>query len=71
MTALRDSSATPQNDSDRVGLPLGNLTSQIFANVYLNVFDQWIKHCLKAEYYIRYADDFVILAPDKELLISV
>ncbi|MEK7508311.1 MAG: reverse transcriptase/maturase family protein, partial [Patescibacteria group bacterium] len=53
-----------------VGFPLGNLTSQIFANVYLNIFDQWVKHRLKAEQYIRYADDFVILAPDKELLVS-
>lgn len=53
-----------------MGLPLGNLTSQIFANVYLNIFDQWIKHRLKVKYYIRYADDFVILSPDKKLLVS-
>ena len=43
------------------GLPLGNLTSQLFANIYLNEFDQFIKHHLKVIYYIRYADDFVIL----------
>ena len=43
------------------GLPLGNLTSQLFANVYMNEFDQWVKHKLKAKYYVRYADDFVIL----------
>ncbi|MFH1611029.1 MAG: reverse transcriptase/maturase family protein [Patescibacteria group bacterium] len=48
-----------------VGLPLGNLTSQLFANVYMNVFDQWMKHTLKAEHYIRYADDFVIFSNDK------
>ncbi|MFZ2189510.1 MAG: reverse transcriptase/maturase family protein [Candidatus Magasanikiibacteriota bacterium] len=51
-----------------VGLPLGNLTSQLFANVYLNVFDQWAKHKLKTRHYIRYADDFVVLAVDKKWL---
>lgn len=51
-----------------VGLPLGNLTSQLFANIYLNVFDQWIKHTVKITYYIRYADDFVVLAVDKSEL---
>lgn len=50
------------------GLPLGNLTSQLFANVYLNDFDQFIKHKIKAQYYIRYADDFVILSEDKKWL---
>ncbi|MCD4666542.1 helix-turn-helix domain-containing protein [archaeon] len=43
------------------GMPLGNLTSQFFANVYLNELDQFIKHKLKVKYYIRYVDDFVIL----------
>jgi len=42
------------------GMPLGNLTSQFFANVYLNEFDQFVKHKLKCKYYIRYVDDFVI-----------
>ncbi|KKS64143.1 MAG: Retron-type reverse transcriptase [Parcubacteria group bacterium GW2011_GWC1_43_12] len=42
------------------GLPLGNLTSQLFVNIYMNKFDQFIKHKLKIKYYIRYADDFVI-----------
>lgn len=50
------------------GLPLGNLTSQIFANIYLNELDQFIKHNLKIKYYIRYADDFVILSEDKKYL---
>ena len=49
----------------RVGLPLGNLTSQLFANVYMNKFDQWVKHKLKSHYYVRYADDFVFLSRDK------
>ncbi|MFH1359077.1 MAG: reverse transcriptase domain-containing protein [archaeon] len=43
------------------GMPLGNLTSQFFANIYLNELDFFIKHKLKAKYYIRYVDDFVIL----------
>lgn len=51
-----------------VGLPLGNLTSQILVNIYMNEFDQFAKHKLKAKYYIRYADDFVILSEDKAWL---
>lgn len=50
------------------GLPLGNLTSQLLVNIYMNEFDQFVKHTLKARYYIRYADDFVILSQDKEWL---
>ncbi len=42
------------------GMPLGNLTSQFFANVYLNELDYFIKHKLQVSYYIRYVDDFVI-----------
>lgn len=49
-------------------MPLGNLTSQFFANVYLNELDYFVKHKLKAEYYIRYVDDFVILHSSKEQL---
>ncbi|MFZ2201787.1 MAG: reverse transcriptase/maturase family protein, partial [Microgenomates group bacterium] len=51
-----------------VGLPLGNLTSQLLINVYMNEFDQFVKHVLKIKYYIRYADDFVILNADKNSL---
>ena len=54
-----------------VGLPLGNLTSQLFANIYLNKLDQFIKHKLKARYYIRYADDFVILSHDRQWLVEL
>lgn len=43
------------------GLPIGNLTSQFFANVYLNALDQFIKHELKIRYYMRYVDDVVLL----------
>lgn len=49
------------------GIPLGNLTSQIFANIYLNELDQFIKHKLKIKHYIRYADDFVILDSNKDI----
>ncbi len=48
-----------------VGLPLGNLTSQLLANVYINELDQFVKQKLKVKYYIRYADDFVLLGRDK------
>ena len=50
------------------GMPLGNLTSQFFANVYLNELDYFVKHILKARYYIRYVDDFVILHKSKKQL---
>lgn len=53
---------------DGVGIPVGNLTSQLFANIYLNKLDQYIKHKLGAKYYMRYMDDFIILSPDKEQL---
>jgi len=52
------------------GMPIGNLTSQFFANVYLNELDYFVKHRLKAKYYIRYVDDFVILDVSKEKLES-
>jgi hypothetical protein len=48
------------------GLPIGNLTSQFFANVYLNELDQYIKHALKVRYYLRYVDDMVFLSNDKD-----
>jgi retron-type reverse transcriptase len=53
-----------ENNTSQVhgkSMPLGNWTSQFFANVYLNELDQFVKHKLKAKYYIRYVDDFVIL----------
>jgi RNA-directed DNA polymerase len=49
-------------------MPLGNLTSQFFANVYLNELDYFVKHELRAKYYIRYVDDFVLLSSSKEQL---
>ncbi len=53
------------------GLPLGNLTSQLLVNVYMNQFDQFMKHKLKAKYYIRYADDFVIMSQSRESMIDI
>lgn len=53
------------------GLPIGNLTSQLFANVYLNDFDQFIKRDLKIKYYGRYVDDMVIINGDKKYLESL
>ncbi len=50
------------------GMPLGNLTSQFLANVYLNELDYFVKHKLKAKYYIRYVDDLVILHHSREQL---
>lgn len=50
------------------GLPIGNLNSQFFANVYLNGLDQFVKHELKCRHYLRYCDDFVLLATDPEQL---
>ncbi len=46
------------------GLPIGNLTSQFFANVYMDALDQFIKHQLKVRYYLRYCDDLVLLSAD-------
>ena len=56
------------NDKILRGMPLGNLTSQFFANVYLNELDYYIKHELKIPYYIRYVDDFVILHESRKQL---
>lgn len=52
------------------GLPIGNYTSQFFANVYLNEADQFIKHHLKCRHYFRYMDDFLLLHEDKNLLLE-
>jgi RNA-directed DNA polymerase len=54
-----------------IGLPLGNLTSQLLVNIYMHEFDMFVKQELRAKYYIRYADDFVILSEDREYLEKV
>ena len=56
------------NDNLSKGIPIGNLTSQVFANLYLNPLDQFIKHHLSFKYYIRYMDDFVLMDISKERL---
>jgi RNA-directed DNA polymerase len=53
-----------------LGLPIGNLSSQFFANVYLNELDQLVKHELRARHYIRYVDDFVLLHESPQWLNS-
>lgn len=53
------------------GLPLGNVTSQLFANIYLNELDQFIKRKLKVKYYLRYCDDFIVLSRNESYLRSL
>ncbi len=60
-----------ESGSPRRGLPLGNLTSQLLVNIYMNEFDQYVKHELKVKYYIRYADDFVFMSSSREELEAV
>jgi len=59
---------TPPN---QIGIPIGNLTSQLFANIYGNDIDHFIKHQLKIKYFARYMDDIVILDNDKKLLHNI
>jgi len=56
------------NAPDRHGLPIGNLSSQFFANVLLDGLDQHVKHRIRARHYIRYVDDFVLLHEDPQWL---
>ena len=56
---------------DGLGLPIGNLTSQLFSNVYLNVLDQFVKRVLKCRHYGRYVDDFFIVSCDRKWLTSL
>ena len=62
--------STPKNhtvsNGDTHGLPLGNLTSQLFANVLMNKVDQFVKNTLKVRYYLRYADDLFFIVDGKE-----
>lgn len=54
------------DNKDLIGIPIGNYTSQYFANIYLDKLDKYIKEELKIKYYIRYMDDFVLLLKTKE-----
>lgn len=53
-------------DNSDVGIPIGNYTSQYFANIYMNELDQYVKHTLKIKYYLRFMDDFILLVENKE-----
>jgi len=53
------------------GMPIGNLSSQLFANIYLNEFDHWIKETLRVKHYIRYVDDMVILGETREQMQNI
>lgn len=57
-----------QSTREGVGLPLGNLTSQLFVNVYMHEFDAFMKQELRVKYYLRYADDFAIMADNRKYL---
>ncbi|MBU1894700.1 MAG: RNA-directed DNA polymerase, partial [Candidatus Omnitrophica bacterium] len=56
--------------SQGCGLPIGNLTSQLFGNVFLNDFDHWMKKIMGFSYYGRYVDDFFVMHPDKRRLLN-
>ena len=56
-----------QNASKEIGIPIGNYTSQYFANIYLNELDHFVKENLGVKYYVRYMDDFILLAESKEI----
>ena len=66
-----DSFQMKKGTAKNVGIPLGNVTSQLFANVYLHALDDFIKQELKEKYYLRYCDDFIILSNDKDHLASL
>jgi len=61
----------PSDNTTQKGIPLGNITSQIFANIYLHTLDIYIKNVLNCRYYARYNDDFVIINPSEMKLIKI
>lgn len=56
---------------DYKGMPIGNLTSQLFSNIYLNGFDNWVKRCLKLKHYGRYVDDFYVIDSSSKRLLGL
>lgn len=60
--------AGPYRRTQTKGMPIGNLTSQLFANIYLNDFDHWMKEDLRIKHFVRYVDDMVVLGPSLEYL---
>lgn len=55
-----------ENVESKIGIPIGNYTSQYFANIYLNELDQFVKQEKRVKYYVRYMDDFILLVPTRE-----
>lgn len=68
ISTILDNSPPESSSREGAGLPIGNQTSQFFANVYLNPLDHFIIENLKCEAYLRYADDFILLSNDKSEL---
>jgi len=62
---------TSYHDTPGRGIPIGNLTSQIFANIYLHPLDLYLTQTLKVKNYFRYMDDFLVISPDKEYLLAL
>ena len=60
-----------KKENNEVGIPIGNYTSQFFANIYLNELDQYVKNDLKIKYYVRYMDDFILLVHTKKDCINI
>lgn len=58
------------NSPEGCGMPIGNLTSQLFSNVYLNEFDQWMKRQMHCHHYGRYVDDFYVVSADRQWLLG-
>ncbi|MHB8652057.1 MAG: reverse transcriptase domain-containing protein [Minisyncoccota bacterium] len=65
---IREVISSFHTTSPGIGLPLGNLTSQLLVNMYMHEFDMYVKQELGVKYYVRYADDFVVLSDDKKYL---
>lgn len=62
---------SPYRQTPAKGMPIGNLSSQLFANIYLNDFDHWVKQTLRVRHYIRYVDDMAILSESPEQLHTI
>lgn len=60
-----------REQSENIGIPIGNYTSQFYANIYLNELDNYVKRVLKIKYYVRYMDDFILLLPTKKACIEI
>ncbi|MFA6160482.1 MAG: RNA-directed DNA polymerase [Parcubacteria group bacterium] len=71
MRKISGGGALKENENEKRGLPIGNITSQIFANIYLNELDWFIKRELKVKNYFRYADDFTIIYSESDYLENI